>query len=110
MASRAKTAAAKPPTKAQSTSHIADKSGLTKAQVTSVFDALDALAAESLNKYKQFTIPNLVKVTVVRKKATPSRPGRNPSTGEAITIEAKPARDVVRVRALKQLKDMIKLA
>ena len=48
----------------------------------------------------------LVKVTLTRKAATPARPGKNPFTGEAITIKAKPARNVVKVRALKALKDM----
>lgn len=106
MASRGKKAADKAPTKAQSMTYLAEKSGLSKAQIVSVFDALDVLIAESLRKHKQYTIPGLVKVTVVHKEATKARPGRNPFTGEAITIKAKPAHDVVRVRALKHLKDM----
>ncbi len=77
-----------------------------KAQVASVLDALAAAVAESLRKNKQFAVPGLVKITLVSKKATPSRPGRNPFTGEAITIKAKPAHNVVRVRALKALKDL----
>ncbi len=96
----------KAPSKAQTTALISEKTGLSKAQVASVLDALAAAVAESLRKNKQFAVPGLVKITLVSKKATPSRPGRNPFTGEAITIKAKPAHNVVRVRALKALKDL----
>jgi nucleoid DNA-binding protein len=48
-----------------------------------------------------------MKVTVVRKPATKERPGKNPFTGEMITIKAKPARNVVKVRPLKTLKAMV---
>lgn len=96
----------KPPTKAEVMTSLANKSGLTKVQVGQVFTALDEVIASSLRANKQITIPGLVKVTVVHKPATKARPGRNPFTGEAITIKAKPAHDVVRVRALKHLKDM----
>ncbi|MEZ6124943.1 MAG: HU family DNA-binding protein [Planctomycetaceae bacterium] len=37
----------------------------------------------------------------------PAREGRNPSTGEPITIAAKPEAKVVKVRPLKKLKEMI---
>lgn len=99
-------AADKPPTKAQTHTAIAAKADLTKAQVASVFDALNDVIVDSLKKHKQFTLPGLVKITVVHKPATAARPGRNPFTGENIMIKAKPAHNVVRVRALKGLKDM----
>ena len=54
-----------------------------------------------------FTVPGLMKVTVVRKPATKARKGTNPFTGEEMTFKAKPARNVVKVRALKALKDMV---
>ena len=95
----------KAPTKAESQASIAQKTGLTKVQVVSVFDALEDLIAENLRKYKEFTVNGLIKIVIAHKAATKARPGRNPFTGEAIIIKAKPARDVVRVRALKRLKD-----
>lgn len=94
------------PTKAQAQSAIAEKSGLPKTDVVKVLDALEAVMAQSLRQHKQFTINGLIKVAVARKAATKAHAGRNPFTGEAITIKAKPAHDVVRVRALKRLKDM----
>jgi nucleoid DNA-binding protein len=49
----------------------------------------------------------LLKIKKVEKPATKQRKGRNPLTGEEITIKAKPKRTVVKVQALKSLKDMI---
>jgi nucleoid DNA-binding protein len=48
-----------------------------------------------------------MKIKVVRKPATKSRKGINPFTGEAMIFKAKPARNVVKVLALKALKDMV---
>ena len=45
-------------------------------------------------------IGNLVQLTVRLKPATKARQGRNPATGEEITIAAKPASVDVRARAL----------
>ena len=53
----------------------------------------------------QFILPGLLRMRVVRKPATKARPGRNPFTGEAMTIKAKPARNVVRATPSKALKD-----
>ena len=46
-------------------------------------------------------------VTVVRKPATKARKGINPFTGEETVFKAKPARNVVKIRPLKNLKDMV---
>jgi nucleoid DNA-binding protein len=44
---------------------------------------------------------------VVRKPATKERKGINPFTGQETTFAAKPARNVIKIRALKALKDMV---
>ena len=54
-----------------------------------------------------FTVPGLMKIKVVRKPATKARKGTNPFTGEEMMFKAKPARNVVKVQALKGLKDMV---
>ncbi|HEX8201034.1 MAG TPA: HU family DNA-binding protein, partial [Isosphaeraceae bacterium] len=51
--------------------------------------------------------PGLVKLKVVPKPATKARPGRNPFTGESITIKARPARNVVRALPMKALKELV---
>ncbi len=48
-----------------------------------------------------------MKLTVLRKPATKARKGINPFTGEETTFKAKPARNVVKIRPLKNLKDMV---
>jgi len=48
-----------------------------------------------------------MKLTVVRKPATKARKGINPFTGEETMFKAKPARNVVKIRPLKNLKDMV---
>ncbi len=107
MATKKKAAVkAKPPTKSEIITQIADKTGLTKKDVGAVFDELNVSIKRSLRKSGEFTMPGLVKMRVVKKPATKSRPGVNPFTGEAITIKAKPARKAVKVTALKGLKDM----
>jgi len=105
----AKTAAKKAPTKSEIFNNIAEASGLTKKQVAAVFDALTAEIGKSLGKRGsgQFTIPGLAKVVVQRKPATKARKGINPFTKEETVFAAKPARNVVKVRPLKALKDMV---
>jgi nucleoid DNA-binding protein len=94
-------------TKSQVVTDVAQKSGLSKKDVNAAFDALTDILAKEVKGRRPISVLGLVKVTTVHKDATPSRPGRNPFNGESIMIKAKPARSVVKVRALKALKDMI---
>jgi nucleoid DNA-binding protein len=106
----AKAAAKKPPTKTEIMSAIADATGLTKKEVASVFDALQAEVKKSLGSRGagSFTIPGLLKI---EKKRVPARKAKkgvpNPfKPGELMDVAAKPAYNKVRVRPLKNLKDM----
>jgi nucleoid DNA-binding protein len=99
--------ATKPPTKAEIISQVADKTDLTKKDVTAVFDELNAIIKKSLRVAGEFSMPGLMKIKVVKKPATKARLGKNPFTGEEIMIKAKPARKTVKVTALKGLKDMV---
>ena len=105
----AKAAAKKPPTKTEIYSNIADSTGLAKKEVGAVFDALNDEIAKALSKKgpQTFTLPGLCKIVVQNKPATPAREGINPFTGEKTMFKAKPARNVVKVRPLKKLKDMV---
>ncbi|MEJ2644143.1 MAG: HU family DNA-binding protein [Gammaproteobacteria bacterium] len=102
-------AAKKPTTKSETFSFIADKTGLAKKDVGAVFDTLSQLIKRDLKKAGPgvYTVPGLMKIKVVRKPATKSRKGVNPFTGEEMTIKAKPARNVVKVLPLKNLKEMV---
>ena len=96
-------------TKTQILTEISENAGLTKKEVATVLDELNLVMERHLKKRAigQFTLPGLLKVLVVRKPATKARKGINPFTGEETMFKAKPARNMVKVRPLKKLKDMV---
>jgi nucleoid DNA-binding protein len=107
----AKAAAKKAPTKTEIMQNIASATDLTKKQVVQVIDALTAEIKKSLGARGAgvFAIPGLVKV---ERKKVPAKPARknvpdpfNP--GQFRDYAAKPASVKVKVRALKNLKDMV---
>jgi nucleoid DNA-binding protein len=88
--------------------NIAEKTGLTRKQVVSVFDAMTAMLTQDLKSGpKTFSLAGLAKFTVQYKPATKARKGINPFTGQEAMFKAKPARNVVKIRALKALKDSV---
>ncbi len=103
------TAVKKAPTKSEILAHISDKTGLTRKEVSSVFEELEGLIKKNLGRRGpgMFTVPGLMKIKVVRKPATKARKGINPFTREEMVFKAKPARNVVKVLALKNLKEMV---
>lgn len=99
----------KAPSKSEVFAKIAEETGLSRKQVAAVFDSLKALIGTSLSKKGagQFVLPDLCKIMAVHKPAQKPRQVRNPATGEMIMSKAKPACTVVKVRALKKLKEMV---
>ena len=99
----------KPMTKSGVMGEIAGSTGLNKKQVSSVLDELAILIERHIKKQGagQFTLPGLMKIEVKRKPATKARKGINPFTGEETIFKAKPARNVVKIRPLKKMKDMV---
>ena len=103
------TAVKAPMTKSVIMDEICQNTGLNKQQVASVFDELSILIERHIKKGSvgQFALPGLMKIEVKRKPATKARKGINPFTGEETVFKAKPARNVVRIRPLKKVKDMV---
>ena len=103
------TAVKKPMTKSAIVAEIAEKTELNNKQVSSVLDELAVLIERHIKKGGpgQFTLAGLMKVEVKRKPATKARKGINPFTGEETVFKAKPARNVVKIRPLKKVKDMV---
>ncbi len=99
----------KPYTKGQLFTTLAGRTGLQRKEITSIFDELKSIIAAHIKKQGpgHFTLPGLIKLTVTHKPATKARKGINPFTGEEMMFKAKPARNVVKARALKQLKEMV---
>lgn len=101
----------KPFNKSQIASAIAGMACLSKKDANSVIDALFEVIVAHLKKRGgpgEFTLPGVAKFRVVNKPATKSRQGINPFTGESMVFAAKPARNIVKVRALKKIKDIAK--
>jgi nucleoid DNA-binding protein len=88
---------------------LAERTSLSRKQVDSVLGELESLIERHIKKrgVGEFTLPGLLKVRAVKRPATKKRVGRNPATGEEITIPAKPATTRVRVTPLKRLKEMV---
>jgi nucleoid DNA-binding protein len=96
-------------TKSAMLDEIAGNTGLARKQISSVLDELGVLIERHIKKGAagQFTLPGLMKIDVRRRPATKARKGINPFTGEETIFKAKPARNVVKIRPLKRMKDMV---
>lgn len=103
-------AQAKRMTKAQIVSELSDKTGLTKKEVSSVFDSLRDLIKRELGRRGpgEFVIPDLLKLKVRTIPARKERKGIDPFTKQERVFPAKPAQKKVRATALKKLKDLVK--
>ena len=97
-------------TKSEILTNIATATELSRKQVSSVFDALSEQIKSAVGKKGPgiFAVPGLMKVIVVTKPATKARMGINPFTKLEQMFKAKPARKVIKIRALKALKEMAK--
>ncbi len=96
-----------PLTQTQLAGAVADRAEITKADAKRVLDALEEVVLDEIADAEKVKIGGLVQLTVRLKPATKARKGRNPATGEEITIAAKPASVDVRARALTKTKDVL---
>ena len=103
------TSTKKPMNKTEIIAYFCEATGLTKQQVSGLFDELANLIEKNLDEQGPgvFAIPNLLQIKMVRKPAVEARMGINPFTKEETMLKAKPAQNVVKLVPLKGLKDMI---
>jgi nucleoid DNA-binding protein len=96
-------------TKSQIVAELGRTTLLSKKQVVEIVDELTHLISRHLKKngVGTFNLPGLFKIMNIHKPAVKARKGINPFTKEEVMFKAKPARTVVKVRALKGLKDMV---
>jgi len=87
---------------------IMDLTSLAKKDVVASLDALTKIIELHVKSRGpgKFVMPGLLKINVVKKAARPARKGVNPFTGEEVMFKAKPAHKVVKIKALKKLKEM----
>ena len=90
---------------------VAERTHLEPPEVERVLDALSEVVLKELSADgpDAVTVAGLVKAEVRPEAARPERAGRNPSTGEPITIAARPARarGKLKLRPLKRLRDAL---
>src|SRR5256714_14333041 len=94
----------RPLRQSQLVSEIADRAGLSKADTKAVLAALDEVVLDQLADAEKVRIGGVVQLTVRVKEATKARKGRNPATGDEITISPKPASVTVKARPLAKAK------
>jgi nucleoid DNA-binding protein len=98
-------------TKSELLTAISDETELTRRQVSGVLESLSGQISKSLGRRGagMFTLPGLVKIEKKRVPAKKARKGvPNPfRPGELMDISAKPASTKIKVRALKNLKEMV---
>ena len=98
-------------TKTQVFGEIAEETGLTRKEVSAVFESLNTIVNRHIKKGSvgSFTLPGLLKIKTVKKPARKAKKNvPNPfKPGEFMDIKAKPASIKVKVLPLKKLKDMV---
>jgi nucleoid DNA-binding protein len=87
---------------------ITDITSLSKKDVVASLEALTTIIELHVKNRGpgKFVMPALFKINVVKKPARPARKGINPFTGEETMFKAKPAHKVIKIKALKRLKEM----
>lgn len=88
-------------TKADLIARLSSNTGLNKKQAAKVFEIIEGFIYQDLNFDGEALIPGIGKLKV---KARGTRLGRNPRTGESLTIQA---RDVVKFSATRRLKQFV---
>jgi nucleoid DNA-binding protein len=95
-------------TKAQVLTELVERTGLTRKQISELFEALRDLMKRELGKRgpEQFEIPGIVRFKVRRTEAQKGKKFRNPQTGEIVTKDV-PASRKLRAVPVKALKDLV---
>jgi DNA-binding protein HU-beta len=91
-------------TQTQLADAVAEKAGLSRADAKKALSALEEVVLDEIGNAEKVKIGGVVQLDVRVRPATEARPGRNPATGEEITISAKPASVAVKARPLAKAK------
>jgi DNA-binding protein HU-beta len=93
-----------PLTQTELASAVADRAEISRTEARRVLAALEEVVLEELGNAQKVRVGGLVQLTVRVKPAQKARKGRNPATGEEITVAAKPASVDLRARPLARAK------
>jgi DNA-binding protein HU-beta len=92
-------------TQTQLADAVAEKAGLSRADAKKAIAALEDVVVEQIGKAEKVKIGGVVQIEARYRPPTQEREGRNPATGETITISAKPASVAVKARPLAKAKN-----
>ncbi len=81
--------------------HFAERFGIKRTEAGELFDELQLLTEKELLRCGEFVLPGVAKLVVQQRER---RMGRNPTTGATVEI---PAKQVVKARIAKQLRDAL---
>jgi nucleoid DNA-binding protein len=96
-----------PLTQTQLVNAVAERADLPKSDAKRAIAALEEVVIEQIGNAQKVRLGGLVQLTVRIEPASKARKGRNPATGEEITIAAKPASVDVRARPLAKVKEAL---
>ena len=88
-------------------SAVAKKNGMTKIKVKSIYEDFFDCIGQGVLKGERVPIADLGKMFIRVKPATKERKGRNPLTGQEITISAKPASNTPKFSFGKNFKEAV---
>lgn len=92
-------------TQTQLADAVAEKAGMSRADAKKAITALEEVVIEQIGQAEKVKIGGIVQIEARLRPATQEREGRNPATGETITIAAKPASVAVKARPLAKAKN-----
>jgi len=97
-------------TKQKLLQHLAKKTGLSKKNINTLFEELLNTIQEHMkeNGPGKFILPGIFKLTTKNVPAQEERVGINPFTKKEMIFKSKPATRKIKIKALKNLKDLIK--
>lgn len=97
-------------TKQKLLQYLSKKSGITKKNVDLIFKELLNAIREHMQEGgpEKFILPGIFKITTKNVPAQEEKTGINPFTKEKMTFKAKAATKKIKIKALKDLKDIVK--
>ncbi len=99
---------AKPMTKSAFYTHLAEKTGLKKSEVVSLYEEIVELISKELKRTQVFTLPDLAKLRLKHVKGVKGGEKKvMRATGQEYVTKPKVAHNKVRVIPVKKLKDSV---
>merc|ERR1719440_817318 len=90
-------------TKTDTFAALEQSSGVAKKDVRKVVDALETVVTGAVKSNGKVVLPGICRVVLKHKPAT--KAGKRMAFGKMVTVKAKPARKVVKIFAVKSLKE-----